>query len=288
VFLGFVVLGKGIEVDKSKVKAIKDWPAPTNERTNREASKRVAYIKKIHEKTNEAIQLKVVRKAANMNKHRKKVLFKSEDMVWIHLCKERFPDQRKSKLMPRGNGPFRVLAKTNDNAYKIDLPPSYAVSSTFKVADLLLVTCKDTLESRTTPFQGEEDDMTTPLSNTLQHLSYTTSTQVQQTSSPTRVFDGPITCSRAKKLQQEVHALVFDGPITRSRAKKLQQEVHVLLYEFQLNTNKNFMLPKSYMLILLSFTKEEGQNISRTSQQEELCPSQSSATEPSRRNSHIF
>jgi hypothetical protein len=104
-------------------------------------------------------------------------------------------------------------------------------------------------------------DMTTPLSNTLQPLSYTTSTQVQQTSSPTRVFDGPITCSRAKKLQQEVHALVFDGPITRSRAKKLQQEVHALLYEFQLNTNKNFMLPKSCMLILLRFTKEEGQNI---------------------------
>jgi hypothetical protein len=70
VFLGFVVSGKGIEVDESKVKAIKDWPAPTNERTNREASKHVAYIKKIHEKTNEAIQLKVVRNAANMNKHR--------------------------------------------------------------------------------------------------------------------------------------------------------------------------------------------------------------------------
>ena len=30
VFLGFVVSAKGIEVDESKVKAIKDWPAPTN------------------------------------------------------------------------------------------------------------------------------------------------------------------------------------------------------------------------------------------------------------------
>jgi hypothetical protein len=112
-----------------------------------------------------------------------------------------------------------------------------------------------------------QTDMTTLLSNTLQPPSYTTSTQVQQTSSPTQVFD---------------------GPITRSRAKKLQQEVHALLYEFQLNTNENFMLPKSCMLILLRFTKEEGQNISKANQQEELCPSQSSATEPSRRNSHIF
>jgi hypothetical protein len=110
-------------------------------------------------------------------------------------------------------------------------------------------------------------DMTTPLSNTLQPLSHITSTQVQPTSSPTQVFD---------------------GPITHSRAKKLQQEVHALLYEFQLNTNENFILPKSCMLILLRFTKEEGQNISKANQQEELCPSQSSVTELARRNSHIF
>jgi hypothetical protein len=101
----------------------------------------------------------------------------------------------------------------------------------------------------------------------LQPPSQATSTQVQSTSSP---------------------AQVFDGPITRSRAKKLQQEVHALFYEFQLNTNKNFMLPKSFMLILLRFTKEEGNNISRANQREELCSSQSIATEPSRRNNHIF
>jgi hypothetical protein len=41
-------------------------------------------------------------------------------------------------------------------------------------------------------------------------------------------------------------------------------------------------------LILLRFTKEEGQNISRANQREELCSSQSSMTEASRRNSHIF
>jgi hypothetical protein len=60
------------------------------------------------------------------------------------------------------------------------------------------------------------------------------------------------------------------GPITRSQAKKIQQEVHALLYEFQLNTNVNFMLPKSCMLILLRFTKEEGHNISRVNKREEL------------------
>jgi hypothetical protein len=154
-----------------------------------------------------------------------------------------------------------------NETYKIDLPPSYGVSNTFNVANLFPFTGEHTSESRTTPFQGEEDDTTMPLNNMLQPPSQATSTQVQPTSSP---------------------AQVFDGPITRSRAKKLQQEVHVLLYEFQLITNENFMLPKSCMLILLRFTKEEGQNISKVNQREVLCSSQSSATEPSRRNSHIF
>jgi hypothetical protein len=48
------------------------------------------------------------------------------------------------------------------------------------------------------------------------------------------------------------------------------------------------MLPKSCMLILLRFTKEEGQNISKANHREELCSSQSNATELSRRNSQIF
>jgi hypothetical protein len=50
------------------------------------------------------------------------------------------------------------------------------------------------------------------------------------------------------------------GPITRSRAKKIQQEVHALLYEFQLNRNDNFMLPKSCMLILLRYIQENHQD----------------------------
>jgi hypothetical protein len=70
--------------------------------------------------------------------------------------------------MPRGDGPFHVLAKINDNTYKIDLPPSYDVSNTFNVVDLLPFMIEDTSESRTTPFQGEEDDTTMPLSNMLQ------------------------------------------------------------------------------------------------------------------------
>jgi len=49
------------------------------------------------------------------------------------MRKERFPEQRKSKLQPRGDGPFQVLKRINDNAYKIELPSEYNVSTTFNV-----------------------------------------------------------------------------------------------------------------------------------------------------------
>jgi len=55
------------------------------------------------------------------------VVFHPGDLVWIHLRKERFPSKRKSKLMPRGDGPFEVLKRVNDNAYKVNLPGDYGV-----------------------------------------------------------------------------------------------------------------------------------------------------------------
>jgi hypothetical protein len=84
------------------------------------------------------------------------MVFEQGDLVWVHLRKDRFPAQRKSKLQPRADGPFKVLERINDNAYKIDLPSEYGVSTTFNVADLSPYHGME--ESRTTPFQGGEDD----------------------------------------------------------------------------------------------------------------------------------
>ena len=71
-----------------------------------------------------------------MDRRRKRVVFKAGDLVWVHLRKARFPTGRYGKLQPRADGPFRVLERINDNAYKIDLPGEYNVSATFNVADL--------------------------------------------------------------------------------------------------------------------------------------------------------
>nr|GEV93700.1 reverse transcriptase domain-containing protein [Tanacetum cinerariifolium] len=68
-----------------------------------------------------------------------------DDIVWIHLCKEHFLTMHFGKLKPRGDGPFRVLKKINDNACKIELPGHYNVSATFNVVDL-------------SPYKGDSDD----------------------------------------------------------------------------------------------------------------------------------
>jgi hypothetical protein len=76
-------------------------------------------VSKINVKTKQAIEKKGKYTADRANKKRKEVLFQPEDMVWVHFCKDIFPHLRKSKLLPRGAGPYKVLDKINDNAYKI-------------------------------------------------------------------------------------------------------------------------------------------------------------------------
>ena len=46
------------------------------------------------------------------------------------------PHQKESKLMDRGDGPFKVLAKVGANAYKLELAGDMVVSATFNIGDL--------------------------------------------------------------------------------------------------------------------------------------------------------
>ncbi|GKE35137.1 transposon ty3-I gag-pol polyprotein, partial [Tanacetum coccineum] len=108
----------------------------TSTKFSKEASDVAADIKSIHQrihdkiaKTNELIKNR-------RDKGRKHFLFKLGDLVWLYFRKERFPSKRHSKLSPRSDGPFKVIAKVNDNAYAIDLPGNSSASATINVADL--------------------------------------------------------------------------------------------------------------------------------------------------------
>ena len=128
------------------------------------------------------------------------------------------PEQRKNKLQLRANGPFKVLRKINDNAYEIDLPSTYCVSTSFNVVDLSPFFGLE--ELRMTPFQEGEDDEDIPA--------------VHVSSSP-------------KDTNQ--------GPLTRSHAKKLQEQVNSFLTECNFNTYENVILPKCSTLIVLRNTQ---------------------------------
>jgi hypothetical protein len=80
------------------------------------------------------------------SKGHKEVKLEPGDLLWLHLRKERFLELRKSKLMSCAAGPLKILAKINDNTYKLELPPEFGVSPRFNISDLR-------------PYLGEEDEM---------------------------------------------------------------------------------------------------------------------------------
>ena len=149
----------------------------------------------MHAKVRANIEKKNEQYAKQANKGRIKVVFEPGDWVWVHMRKERFPTQRKSKLQPRGDGPFQVLEKINDNAYKLDLPSSYGnVSATFNVADLTLFDVGDGFDSRTNHLEeeGNDRDVTSQLKDPLQGIG------------------GPMTRAKTKRMKQALQGLIME------------------------------------------------------------------------------
>uniref|UniRef100_A0A2N9FXX0 Integrase catalytic domain-containing protein n=1 Tax=Fagus sylvatica TaxID=28930 RepID=A0A2N9FXX0_FAGSY len=165
-------------------------PLPLTEHVNLDGKKKADFVKQIHEKARLNIERRTEQYATQANKGRRQLVFEPGDWVWLHMRKERFPAKRRSKLLPRGDGPFQVLERINDNAYKLDLPGEYNVSATFNVTDLSPFDVGDDL--RANPFQEEGNDGD----------QGTTSKDLVQ------VPIGPVTRARAKKFKDVLNGLI--------------------------------------------------------------------------------
>jgi hypothetical protein len=118
--------------------------------------------------------------------------------------------------MPRADGPFRIIEKVNDNAYKVDLPGNYNVSATFNVKDLTpYLDDDDDSDLRTNHFQPGADDV--------HHGNYNPSckakTNVQEDS------DGPMTRARAKQLQRALTSQI--GMIEAASELKISNQFEI-------------------------------------------------------------
>ncbi|KAH9744149.1 hypothetical protein KPL70_003565 [Citrus sinensis] len=169
-------------------------PLPIDECTSMDGKKKAEFVKQLHERTRQHIEKRTEQYATQANKGCKQVVFQPGDWVWVHMRKERFPAQRRSKLLPREDSPFQVVARINDNAYKLDHPSEYNVSATFNVSDL-------------SPFDVGEDSRTNHFEESGNDENHQGNT-IKTSSDPLHIHGGPITRARAKKMQAALNGLI--------------------------------------------------------------------------------
>jgi hypothetical protein len=130
------------------------------------------------------------------SKGRQEIKLELGVLVWLHLRKDNFLELRKSKLMSHAAGPFKVLEKINDNAYRLELPADFWVSPAFNISDLRPYLGEEVdMPLRTTPIQEGEDDEDIPTHD----------------DSPVSI-QGPITRARARQLQYQVKSFLSSTP----------------------------------------------------------------------------
>ena len=72
-----------------------------------------------------------------VDSHKQVQNFAEGDYVMIWIRPEQFPPGTIKKLYACGVGPFKILKKLGSNAYIIDLPYDYGITSTFNILDLI-------------------------------------------------------------------------------------------------------------------------------------------------------
>ena len=190
---------------------------PSDSYCDIEGEQKANEIKKLHKEVAERISKANAQRAEMVNKHKKEVIFEPGDWVWLHLRKIRFPNKVKGKLDLRGDGPFQVIERLNNNAYRLDLQGKYGgIHNSFNVSDLTPFDFQefkddDALDSRTNPFQvgGNDANVDSNKEDPLLNLK-----------------KGPITRSQRRKIDEALKNLMvfarFQGQSVREAKDELR------------------------------------------------------------------
>ncbi|XP_054793748.1 uncharacterized protein LOC129299307, partial [Prosopis cineraria] len=135
-------LHEGVCVDPSKVVAIDNWPILKSIQERilwKKMETKLQFSSASHPQTDGQTEA-INRILSNLLRSFMGKNLKQWDLI---LAQEQFPKQPNAKLSPRADGPFKIVQKINNNAYKVELPGSYGVSATFNVTDLSSYIDKD-------------------------------------------------------------------------------------------------------------------------------------------------
>ncbi|OMO68240.1 reverse transcriptase [Corchorus capsularis] len=76
---------------------------PLSVQVDMDGQRKGDFVRELHARVRAQIEKKTQHYMKVANKGRKEIIFEPGDWVWLHLRKERFPEKRKYKLLPRGD-----------------------------------------------------------------------------------------------------------------------------------------------------------------------------------------
>uniref|UniRef100_A0A2N9IC59 Reverse transcriptase n=1 Tax=Fagus sylvatica TaxID=28930 RepID=A0A2N9IC59_FAGSY len=112
-------------------------PMSPHVRMSESAEAFARHVHDLHKDISNRIHSSKTRYKVQADSRRRHLEFAVGDYVMIRIRPERFPSGTVKKLQARSAGPFKVLKRIGSNAYVIELPSDYGISSTFNIEDLV-------------------------------------------------------------------------------------------------------------------------------------------------------
>ena len=112
-------------------------PLPELKSTSAEAIDYTTDLIEIHQQTKARITAYNTKIKGAADARRRPLTYQVGDLVMVRLRLERYAMEKAHKLHPRAAGPFSVRRIINPNAYDVEIPSDWGISSTFNIGDLV-------------------------------------------------------------------------------------------------------------------------------------------------------